>query len=169
MASGSATSAHDLAENLASRLDIEIEDGTDAGAAMREGIETVIREALRNEDPDGRPARAPVLGHLAANSHGYWRRIPGVRRTWRTWRFMADYRQRQAGELQAAADELSDLAHCLEKIAADQLPGETRLTALWEPWVEKHGRMARAAAAGERHAAGTRSAPLTRKCQHRER
>jgi hypothetical protein len=146
---GGATSVNDMAVELASRLDIVMEDGTVTGAAMREGIETVIREAMRNETPRGgeqavwRKRKRGESWHQELEGgcghpswitwqdpHGYWRRIPWAAAHLAHLRFMADYRQHQAQAMQAAADELSALTGELEKTAGDD-PGLTRLADLW--------------------------------------
>jgi hypothetical protein len=152
--SGGATTVHDLGEELARHLEITLDHNTSPeNVAMREGIEAVIREALRGEQPgsadrarplirqgSGHWERAPGLDHLAG-PEGSWRRIPWQAAHLSHLQFMAAYRQQQAKDLQASADELSGLAAALERTASTR-PGETRITELWKTYQEQAGGVA---------------------------
>ena len=144
---GGATTVNDLTVELARRLEINLESMDPESSAMREGIEAVIREALRNESVHGgelvrRTTRGPVEQHLAGHeghpkwitwrdASGTWRRIPWQAAHLAHLRFMADFRQKQADDTQKSADELKALADLLEQ-AAERLPGMTSLPDLWD-------------------------------------
>lgn len=123
--SGEATTVNELSDELASALDLSLDCEKDY--VLREGIEAVVREALRSEafgTGDGHPAFITWKDADAG-----WLRIPWPAGTVSQLRWMAEFRQEQARELKAAADDLSALAGAMERTARDC--GLTRLNDIW--------------------------------------
>lgn len=126
-AAGGATTVEALANRL--RQEFGIRDGEyQEDQLLREGVECVVREALRDEavkggeHPDWLTWRDKELG---------WMRIPWAAGSLSQLRWMTEFRSQQAKEVQAAADELGALA---ELLAAVQLrnPQMERLADLWD-------------------------------------
>jgi hypothetical protein len=96
-----------------------------ADLLLRQGIDTMVCEAMRAERPDELPEYVtwndPDTGEFV---HIPWRFA-----TIEQLEFMADYRQQQAGEVKRKADELSDIAarlrffHSVERYKAE-VPGD---------------------------------------------
>lgn len=128
---GGATTVNELTVELARSLERDL----DEDYLMRQGIETVIREALRNEsfEDDDHPDFVTWNDKEAG-----WLRIPWAAATLTQLRWMADYRQAQAQELQKAADELTSLVTGLEQVATTS-PELTRLSDLWRELRKQQG------------------------------
>lgn len=131
--SRSAVTVNEMTEELAERLGFRV-DGPD-DYLMRQGIETVVREALRNETfEDGDHPDFVTWKDQEAG----WLRIPWPAATLNQLRWMADYRHGQAQELQKAADELSGLVESLTRVAVAH-PRLARLSELWRALLEEQG------------------------------
>ena len=124
MASG-ATTVNELTMNLADCLGYGDADMGDP--VIREGVETVIREALRSENISGE--NHPDFVTWKDREAG-WLRIPWVAATLDQLRWMAEFRQEQARELQEAADTLAVLVRDLDAVRAGH-PRMSRLNDLW--------------------------------------
>lgn len=124
---GGATTVNELTEELAHHLDCNINDHGEGSWAMREGIEAVIREALRSENisSEAHPDFVTWKDREAG-----WLRIPWPAATLDQLRWMAEFRQEQARELQEAADTLAILVRDLDAIKADNAH-LSRLNDLW--------------------------------------
>lgn len=120
-----ATTVNELTREMATWLDLNLDDRHDS--VMREGIESVIREALRCEDlsDEAHPDFVTWKDREAG-----WLRIPWPAATLDQLRWMAEFRQEQARELQEAADTLAILVRDLEAVRAGN-PGMSRLNDLW--------------------------------------
>lgn len=122
-----ATTVNELTEELARHLDVSLDDRGYDGWAMREGIEAVVREALRSEDVSSEAHPDWVTWK---DREAGWLRIPWPAATLDQLRWMAEFRQEQARELQEAADTLAVLVRDLDAIRADNRH-LTRLNDLW--------------------------------------
>jgi hypothetical protein len=122
-----ATTVNELTEELAAALFCEISEPTERAYALRAGIESVVREALRSEDVSGESHPDFVTWK---DREAGWLRIPWPAATLDQLRWMAEFRQEQARELQEAADTLAILVRDLDAIRADN-PRMTRLNELW--------------------------------------
>ncbi len=121
---GGGTTVAEMADQLAEVL------GYDSGGrhyAVREGIEAVIRESLRSERISGESHPDFVTWK---DREAGWLRIPWPAATLDQLRWMAEFRQEQARELQEAADTLAILVRDLDAIRADNRH-LTRLNDLW--------------------------------------
>jgi hypothetical protein len=125
-AAGGATTVDQLADRL--RTEFGIGDlNWESDSLLREGVETVVREALRQEavkggeHPDWLTWRDADLG---------WLRIPWGAGSLTQLRWMAEFRAQQAKEVQAAADELGALAEHLT-LVQQRHPEMDKLTDLW--------------------------------------
>lgn len=121
---GGGTTVAEMSDQLAEVL------GYDSGGrhyAIREGIETVIREALRSEriSDEAHPDFVTWKDREAG-----WLRIPWPAATLDQLRWMAEFRQEQARELQEAADTLAILVRDLDAVRAEH-PRMSRLNDLW--------------------------------------
>ena len=122
-----ATTVGELSDELARHLDCNINDHGYGSWAMREGIEAVVREALCSEDVSGEAHPDFVTWK---DREAGWLRIPWPAATLDQLRWMAEFRQEQARELQEAADTLAILVRDLDAIRADNRH-LTRLNDLW--------------------------------------
>ena len=120
-----ATTVNELTEELGSALGY---GDTDMGdPVIREGIEVAVREALRSENISGEAHPDFVTWK---DREAGWLRIPWPAATLDQLRWMAEFRQEQARELQEAADTLAILVRDLDAIKADNRH-LTRLNDLW--------------------------------------
>jgi hypothetical protein len=124
LASG-ATTVWELSEQLLRAMDFNWRERDDY--LLREGAEEVIREALRHDTWDG--GGHPEFITWNEKEVG-WLRIPWPAATLDQIRWMADFRQQQAKDLQAAANDLSELADALEQVSRAH-PDLRRLPELW--------------------------------------
>ena len=123
--SGGSITVNELTDELADWLDLGQKCKEDY--LMREGVEAIIREALRSEsfDDEAHPDFITWKDKEAG-----WLRIPWGAATLPQLQWMASYRHQQASELQEAADELASLADHLGAVARNR-PELTRLSELW--------------------------------------
>jgi hypothetical protein len=124
MASGQ-TTVSKLTENLVQNLELAGDSGV-ADSAIREGVENIVREAIRIESrtTDGR------VSVIVFKTKEGWLRIPWNAATLEQLKWMADFRMRQAQELTQAAEELASLTATMEKVHAEN-PTWTTLKDLW--------------------------------------
>lgn len=122
---GGATSVWELSEQLLRALDFNWRERDDY--LLREGAEEVIREALRHDTWDG--GHHPEFITWNEKEVG-WLRIPWPAATLDQLRWMAEFRHQQAKDLQAAANDLSDLVDALERVSLSH-PTLRRLPELW--------------------------------------
>jgi hypothetical protein len=122
-----ATTVGELSDELARHLDCNINDHGYGSWAMREGIEAVVREALRAEDVSGESHPDFVTWK---DREAGWLRIPWPAATLDQLRWMAEFREEQARELAEAAETLRILVRDLDAIRADNRH-LTRLNDLW--------------------------------------
>jgi hypothetical protein len=122
---GGATTVNELTMELAKWLDLNLDRHEDR--VMREGVESIVREALRCEDvsDESHPDFVTWKDREAG-----WLRIPWPAATLDQLRWMAEFRQEQARELQEAADTLAILVRDLDAIRAGN-PRMSRLNDLW--------------------------------------
>lgn len=131
----------ELADRLAQRLDMDLhEDDGPEYVAMREGLEEVIRAAIRRENVfpgfsalDGSPitGRSHPWYVTWCDPDGRWLRMPWIVAHLSHLRWWADYKQQQARDMQEAADELGRLADRLEATALAHPEAGTRVNDLW--------------------------------------
>jgi len=122
---GGATTVNELTDELGACLGY---GDTDMGdPVIREGIEVAVREALRSERISGEAHPDFVTWK---DREAGWLRIPWPAATLDQLRWMAEFRQEQARELQEAADTLAILVRDLGAVRADN-PRLTRLNDLW--------------------------------------
>lgn len=120
-----ATTVNELCKELAEWLDLDFDRRDDR--LMREGVEAVVREALRCEDVSGESHPDFVTWK---DREAGWLRIPWPAATLDQLRWMAEFRQEQARELQEAADTLGILVRDLEATRKAN-PHLSRLNDLW--------------------------------------
>jgi hypothetical protein len=122
-----ATTVGELTEELARQLDVSLDDHGHGGWAVREGVESVIREALRSENisSEAHPDFVTWKDREAG-----WLRIPWPAATLDQLRWMAEFREEQARELAEAAETLRILVRDLDAIRA----GNRHLARLNDLW-----------------------------------
>ena len=123
---GGATTVGELTEELGNNLGYSREEYK-YHREIREGIESVIREALRTERISGEAHPDFVTWK---DREAGWLRIPWPAATLDQLRWMAEFREEQARELAEAAETLRILVRDLDSIRA----GNRRLTRLNDLW-----------------------------------
>lgn len=123
---GGATTVGELTDKLGNEMGYAWEEYR-CNPAIREGIESVIREALRSENIS---AEAHPDFVTWKDAEAGWLRIPWPAATLDQLRWMAEFRAEQARELQEAADTLAILVRDLDAIRA----GNRHLTRLNDLW-----------------------------------
>lgn len=122
---GGAVTVNEITDRLAEEL---YEYGV--SSVLREGIQSIVREALRNETFDDEDHPDFITWK---DAEAGWLRIPWAAATVPQLRWMAEFRQEQARELKAAADDLTALADAMEQTAHRHRL--TRLSDIWQAFV----------------------------------
>ena len=123
---GGATTVSELTDKLGNEMGYGWEEYR-CNPAIREGIESVIRETLRTEDIS-REAHPDFV--TWKDREAGWLRIPWPAATLDQLRWMAEFREEQARELAEAAETLRILVRDLDAVKA----GNRHLTRLNDLW-----------------------------------